>query len=325
MTTFNPSFPASSFLGYPPFLTELSKNYSDHRFAVLKSDSLKVSELLALGSKYYNNPTLKKWSDRMSRCSPSLFLRPAESGLKLQESSFCKVRLCPMCSSRKSAMWKAKFLQIYPQLVAEHSNLRYLFLTLTIKNVLVSRLKDVLIKVLRPSIKRFFMSLSYRLGDIFQGKVRKFECTYSSEKHCHPHYHYILAVDPDYFDSDSYISFDSWVDLWQASLRADYKPSIRIKAISLDDEKGFLEVLKYELKPDDFKKDYKWLSQYGLEVSGTKIYSTSGLLRKYFSFLDYDPDMIHEADKEYNRSLGLSNNLIRFDYNDQARSYVLKN
>lgn len=325
MVLFDSNFPVSSFLGFRPFLSEFSHRYSDLRFSPLKSDSLKVSELLALGSSYFSHPTLKKWSQRIFRCSPSLFLRPSESGLKLREASFCKVRLCPMCSSRKSAMWKAKFLQIYPQLVYDHSNLRYLFLTLTIKNVLVSELKNSLIKVLRPSIKRFFDSLSYRLGDIFQGKIRKFECTYSSEKYCHPHYHYVLAVSPEYFDSDSYLSFTDWCSLWQSSLRADYKPSIRIRAISLSDEKGFLEVLKYELKPDDFKKDYKWLSQYGLQVSGTKIYSTSGLLRKYFNFLEYDPDMIHEADKKYNSSFGISNNLIRFDYNKSAKNYVLNN
>ena len=67
------------------------------------------------------------------------------------------------------------------------------------------------------------------------------------------------------------------------------------------------------------------MSQYGLQVSGTKIYSTSGLLRKYFSFLEYDPDMIHEADKKYNSSLGISNNLIRFDYNKSAKNYILNN
>ena len=107
------------------------------------------------------------------------------------------------------------------------------------------------------------------------------------------------------------------------ALRADYKPLINIQAVSSDDEKGLLEVLKYELKPSDFKKDYRWLSEFGLQVSGTKIYSTGGILRKYFQFLEHDPDMIHEADINDDRAYGISNNLIRFDFNQSAKQYCI--
>ncbi|NES04614.1 MAG: protein rep [Okeania sp. SIO2F4] len=320
--SFNPDFPGSSFLGYSPFLSEFSDKYSDIRFSSLKSDSLKVAELLQLGYQQFSHPRLKNWSDRIYRCSPSLWFRDNNSGFKLRESAFCKVRLCPICSARKSAMWKAKCLQIWPLLTSEHPHLRYLFLTLTIKNVPVVNLKNVIVRLLRPSIKRFFRLLSYRLGDTFQGRIRKFECTYSSKRYCHPHYHYLLAVSPEYFD-EFYLRFEEWRSLWQQSLRSDYKPLINIQAVSSDDEKGLLEVLKYELKPSDFKKDYRWLSEFGLQVSGTKIYSTGGILRKYFQFLEHDPDMIHEADINDNHAYGISNNLIRFDFNQSAKQYCI--
>ena len=62
---------------------------------------------------------------------------------------------------------------------------------------------------------------------------------------------------PSYF-TINYIKQGDWVEMWAKALRADYLPSVNVKAVKATlDEKGrkqldkALETLKYSVKPSD--------------------------------------------------------------------------
>ena len=53
----------------------------------------------------------------------------------------------------------------------------------------------------------------------------------------HPHFHALLLV-PSYF-TINYIKQGDWVEMWAKALRADYLPSVNVKAVKATlDEKG---------------------------------------------------------------------------------------
>ena len=54
----------------------------------------------------------------------------------------------------------------------------------------------------------------------------------------HPHFHALLLVKPSYF-TINYTKQGDWVEMWAKALRADYLPSVNVKAVKATlDEKG---------------------------------------------------------------------------------------
>ena len=47
----------------------------------------------------------------------------------------------------------------------------------------------------------------------------------------HPHFHALLLVKPSYFKGQGYIKQGDWVEMWSKALRADYLPSVNVKAV----------------------------------------------------------------------------------------------
>jgi plasmid rolling circle replication initiator protein Rep len=89
---------------------------------------------------HYNGSKFDRYSQRISFCSQLLEfgLKAAEDEtiqLKLRSAKFCRVRHCPVCQWRRSLMWKAKAYQILPKIVSKYPTHRWLFMTLTQKNV----------------------------------------------------------------------------------------------------------------------------------------------------------------------------------------------
>ncbi len=173
---------------------------------------------------------------------------------RLAKANFCKVRLCPMCSWRRS-------LKIFGQVskvmdyVEENYNYRYIFLTLTVKNCYAEDLRDTL-----DLMTKSFNKLSERKAfkQAVKGYFRSLEITYNKDDDSyHPHFHMILAVNKNYFtDNKVYLSQEKWTSLWKSCLKVDYTPIVDVRRIKEDDKKGFgkavAETAKYTVKADDF-------------------------------------------------------------------------
>ncbi|WP_287287065.1 protein rep [Okeania sp. SIO2B9] len=309
MGTFNSQYPSSSFVGMPPFLGEIFPG--DANFNKLQHSVRQSANLLQIAAENRKNQAeaskLQDWSDKLmgrkynnGSCGSKLSFIKTSDGPKLIAANFCRVRCCPMCTSRRSAMWRAKAFRAYPEL--EKLNLRYLLLTLTVRNVPVSRLREFIDNTLSPASHEFMMSFKYKLGKLYRGYLRSFECTQTKHHiyNSHPHLHYMIAVEHDYFDK-KYMEQSEFKELWKRSLKADYDPIVSIEAVD-DFERSPLEVLKYELKPADYVSDWHWFPEYALQVSGVQRISLAGVFRKHFNFLNRDGSLISSDYDDDNRN-----------------------
>ncbi|WP_186265731.1 protein rep, partial [Burkholderia gladioli] len=96
---------------------------------------------------YHTAEEFGRYAARMNECSGRLdFALTADAdgvvGMKLKTAHFCRVRFCPVCQWRRSLMWKARFYKSLPDLVGAVPGGRWLFLTLTARNVSVGDLRS---------------------------------------------------------------------------------------------------------------------------------------------------------------------------------------
>ena len=228
-------------------LKDVNASGKDNNWKERKESTLDLADSYKrIGSnKYY----------RVLDCSTFLEFRLAvDSSLKLSNANFCKVRLCPMCSWRRSLKIFGQVSRVMDH-VEEHYNYKYIFLTLTVKNCYGEDLKDTL-----DLMTKSFNTMTRRKAfkQAVKGYFRSLEITYNKDEDTyHPHFHLILAVNDSYFnDPKYYLSQESWTSLWQSCLKVDYTPIVDVRRIKADDNQGFgkavAETAKYTVKADDF-------------------------------------------------------------------------
>jgi plasmid rolling circle replication initiator protein Rep len=220
---------------------------------------------------YYLSESFKRLGEasksaRVLMCSNDLiFERLIDGTIKLVNAMFCKVRLCPMCSWRRSIKIFGQVSKVMDY-ITEHNDYRYLFITLTVKNVVGNELSKT-IDILFASFKKLVERKEIR--KIAMGWFRCLEVTHNWENgdDYHPHIHMIVAVKKSYFHSADYLSHEKLKTLWRDCVGLDYDPWVYIETVKpkkVDDEhsadygkkvdygKAVAEVAKYTVKSSDF-------------------------------------------------------------------------
>lgn len=204
-----------------------------------------------------------EYAERARTCATWIqFAEWADGRKKLSAANFCQLRLCPMCTARRAKKAAYKLSQVLNLVEAEHGA-KFLFLTLTMKNVPGWELGAALGQ-LTAAWERF--QGQRQIERSVKGWFRAIEITRSG-RNFHPHLHVILAVEPDYFSRASrktgkYLNQSDLIERWQKALRVDYRPSVRIqttKARAGTGEvraaacyKSSLEAAKYAVKDEDY-------------------------------------------------------------------------
>ncbi|MBU5678244.1 protein rep, partial [Alkaliphilus sp. MSJ-5] len=137
---------------------------------------------------------------------------------------------------------------------------RFIFLTLTCKNVYGENLSDQLDELFKA-----FNLLTKRktVKQAVKGWFRALEVTHNLDEASkdydtfHPHFHIILMVNKSYFNKpELYISQEKWTSLWKSCLKVDYTPIIDVRAFktgkSSHVSKSVAESAKYAVKSNDF-------------------------------------------------------------------------
>ena len=218
----------------------------------------KKLKTIELANSYYRLGNKKYY--RIRECGTYLeyrrYLETQE--LRLNRSNFCKVRLCPMCSWRRSLKIFGQTSKVMNKAL-EEKEYRFLFLTLTCKNVhgedLSNQIDDLFSAFRKMTRRKIF-------NQAVKGWFRALEITHNIDKISknydtyHPHFHMVLMVNKSYFDdSKLYISHEKWVELWKSCMNIDYEPFVNIKAFKSgtkeETEKSVAEVAKYTVKDDD--------------------------------------------------------------------------
>lgn len=220
---------------------------------------------------------------------------------KLDSMKSCQLRLCPMCNWRRS-------LKIYGQTskvmnkALESRDYRFLFLTLTCKNVEGEDLSKTIDKLFHA-----FKKLTERkvVKQAVKGWFRALEVTHNLDEESkdyntyHPHFHVVLMVNKSYFnDSNYYISHEEWTSIWKSCLKVDYNPIVHITAFKTGTKKqtakSVSEAAKYTVKDEDYLiQEDKELSKETVFIldgalANRRLVAFGGELRKIHKELNFD-------------------------------------
>jgi plasmid rolling circle replication initiator protein Rep len=255
---------------------------------------------------HYNGSKFDRYSQRISFCSQLLEfgLKAAEDEtiqLKLRSAKFCRVRHCPVCQWRRSLMWKAKAYQILPKIVSKYPTHRWLFMTLTQKNVPITDLRETL-TLMNKGFKRMVERKIFPAI----GWLRAMEVTRGRDGNAHPHFHCLLMVPSSYF-SHGYIKQDEWTALWRDCMRLDYNPIMDIQAVRHGTSPSSLipELLKYCTKESDIAVDREWFLELTSQLHKMRAIATGGVLKEHLRELEDEPeDLIGEGEDELGEDYG---------------------
>lgn len=302
------------------YLTDLSP--TDKPWDVHRAIAGTIESLYELAPTYEGAQLdYKRYAERIHQCAQLLnfVFQPQENGeyrLKLHDAHFCRVRHCPICQWRRSLMWRAKFFTALPMVTEAYPTARWVFLTLTVKNCPLNKLRDTL-----GQMNRAWKRLTERKAFPGLGWVKSVEVTRAPDNSAHPHFHCLVLVPASYFSGRSYLKHEEWTKLWQQCLRVDYTPIVHIRTIKAraggkveSSEKvsessiqaALLETLKYSVKPADLaglsnpvhrEANAAWLAELTEQLYKTRAISVGGILKKFVS--DEEPeDLVHAEGEE---------------------------
>ncbi len=224
--------------------------------------------------------------------------------LRLQSARFCRVRYCPVCQWRRSLKWRARLFEALPELFEDYPKIKFIFLTLTVKNCFLEELRLTI-----KEMNRAWNKLVKRKQFPALGWIKSIEVTKSKDLTVHPHFHCLLAVPFNYFTgSRLYLSQPLWQELWRESLKLDYDPIVNIKKvkprIGEEERSGLMaalcETLKYSVKPNDLIDSSDWLVGLTEQMHNLRTVSVGGMLKSYLSDVGQESDsedLIHIESK----------------------------
>ena len=197
---------------------------------------------------------------RVRECGTFLeFKKFTDNSMKLNRANFCKVRLCPMCSWRRSLKIYGQVSKIMDEVV-KNEDLEFIFLTLTTRNCEGQDLSNTIDNIFNAFNK---MTKRVKYKKAIKGYFRALEVTHNLNimsdwfDTYHPHLHIILVVSKNYFKKpDLYINQEEWSNLWKQSLKVDYTPIVDVRRFKDRNgkgiEKSIAETAKYTVKSDDY-------------------------------------------------------------------------
>lgn len=297
--------PNPNFLRNGALLSEIS--HRDRPWDVHRLQADEVARLYAMAE----GQAFERLGVRIAECSRWLefALNPdRDSGevvFRLQTARFCRVRYCPVCQWRRSLMWVARFMKRV--MVPDFPKGRWLHLTLTVRNVPLSGLRQTLVEM-NAAWKRMIERKVWP----GLGFIRSTELTRAQNDYAHPHFHALLYVSSSYFGRE-YISHERWVGMWREALRVDYDPSVKVQAFKqntmIDPETGTeralapVEGLKYAVKPCDLigkgkPADAEWLALLTTQTRNMRFIATGGVLKDALREEDETNDDLIRPDGE---------------------------
>lgn len=279
----------------PEYLSECSPKDRPWDIHRAEADQVATIYLSADDSRWF-----RRLGERVRECSQVLQFAWVPDGtgvltLKLRKGDrtattwFCRVRHCPVCQWRRSLMWMARFLQGFPRVLARSPKARFLFLTLTRKNIPIDELGSALTEM-SAAWGRLVKRTEFA-GVV--GWIRAVEVTRGRDGWAHPHYHVLLMVPAGYFRRAEcrYVTQPEWTAAWRDSLRLDYEPIVHVTAVKprraarLDGRPtaalvdAARETLKYAVKPGDMLADRKWFLELTRQLHKRRFIASGGMLK----------------------------------------------
>lgn len=148
--------------------------------------------------------------------------------------------------------------EIISEAIEQYPKGRFLFLTLTVKNVYDGEELDATLKEMTKAFNRLMKYKKVSKNII--GYLRATEVTTNEKDNSfHPHFHILLMVKPSYFNSsNNYLSQNDWSHFWKKAMKLEYEPIVDVRAVKPKKESpnniksAVLETSKYPVKDSDY-------------------------------------------------------------------------
>ena len=255
---------------------------------------------------------------------------------KLYHANFCRDRLCPMCSWRRSYKIFGQVSQIMNLL---GNNYRYIFLTLTVPNCEPEGLN----KLIDDMVKGWHRLVNRKaFKTVVKGFFRALEVTRNKKTGTyHPHFHVVIAVEPHYFKDEKYIKRDEWLQLWKQSMKDDTITQVDVRTMKnkktgeVSGEalaSAVAETAKYAVKSADyiFKNNDSLMDEIVLTLSSAlshrRLTAFGGCFAEAREKLGLDDcedgDLIHIDDNSIRSDLATM--IVRYEWSCGAYKLVKK-
>lgn len=239
---------------------------------------------------------------------------------KLQNANFCRDRLCPLCSWRRSYKIFGQVSRIMDNI---ENDFDFVFLTLTIPNVR-SHCLPAKIDQMQKAFKQL-MQFDKRIKRACAGYFKALEVTHNKNRYSksfdtyHPHFHVILAMDKGYCKSDNYIKQSEFLDMWRRVMHDNSITQVDVRMCKnksssecLEAEQSIssavAEVAKYAVKSNDYIIPWSEpltdssVRAFLSALSGRRLCSFGGIFNQVRKALQFDDaengDLVHvESEK----------------------------
>lgn len=252
----------------------------------------------------------------------------------LARAFFCKDRFCALCQWRRLLKVTFQMTRTIEQSLINHPTSRFLFLTLTVKDVKGDEIRTS-IRAMNEAFSR--MMKWKQLKPLVLGFVRSTEITVNRKTMMyHPHLHVLLQVKSSYFKGGNYLSHEDWCNLWAKAMKLNYMPLVSVSTIKPkkagDDSviSAVAEVGKYTVKPTTYLSTDKELDvqiiktlreqmshlrmvSYGLELKQ--------IHKKLFGNKDIDDDLV-KVDDDNSEAVKNAEKVVAM-WNSGVHNYVI--
>lgn len=221
---------------------------------------------------------------RIEQCGTWLEVSTMPDGDHITAANFCRERLCPLCTWRRSARIFAATSQIMDYIDRTDNDHKYLFLTLTVRNVSGAALPATL-DAMQQGWHRMQINRAYKRR--VRGAMRTLEITRNPDDGTyHPHYHIILVVPANYARRSSGLYWDhaAWQRAWAQAARLPYDPMVSIEAVKGGKRRGIEEMAHYLAKdteyiiPEDTTATDSIVATLHEALSGRRLIAYSGIM-----------------------------------------------
>jgi len=297
--------------GGVPFLTTYASQNGE-RLNERKGKSIRLAKL------YYQQAerleggkaeAMKKRAGRVFGCSSRMEMAIGSGGYGYSLFSHrCKDRSCITCQRIRCFILQSKIREITPKLI-EQTNAKdgLIFGTLTIKNPLITELKDYL-KIMSKAFARLMRRKEF--NKICVGGFRCFEVTRgeSGADYCHPHIHFLLQVKASYFarNSSLYINSEKWAEAWTDCLKLEVEKTGRVFNVAdYPNGKAFVKILRVQ-SPEYTRENRKYATIETLQKEGDQV-------------INYVLKYTAKEDENSKKAL-VQNNAFFFEYDKQIKN-----
>jgi plasmid rolling circle replication initiator protein Rep len=258
-------------------------------------------------------------ADRVSGCAEVLEFSVADDQTKkLKKAWFCKSPLCPICNWRKSMKQSSQITRVVGEVMRQRKTARWLFLTLTVKNVWDG---DELNESLKSLSRGFNRLMKYKkVKKNLIGFVRSTEITVNSDNGSYnQHLHVLLCMKSTYFkNEENYIEQAEWTTLWQKAMKLDYTPVVHVQVVrdvrkkevasnlpaglaSAVQETGKYSVKDADYLTEDFDENLSIVGDLEKGLYKKRMIGWGGLLKEVHQQLNLDDengDLVHITEEE---------------------------